>query len=460
MSIDHQSVSAHDSARDSVLRLGQRLRRARLARNLTQGEVAKNQFSISYISAVERGQIRPSLGALEKLAERLQVPMTDLLSEDELGVRSTAVSAGYRDSASERHRVETENTLREAQILLAQRKSDEAVNLLLRLQSESLSPRESAELRLTLATCYNEQGRAEEARRVAQEALTLTERAGERELAERLRSALGQALSQLHDHASALEQYRAAEQAIQEHETLDPTLQLSLLLAVGNQYWSLAEHEQGIASFLQAAEVAKEVLSPERLGSLYWTISRALAARGDHAGAESYAARSLGAYEEAEHRRAVTAVYTRLGVALAYTGQAAEALTQLRRAEALATGHQDLQGRAEAQRNLALVYLEEKRPHDAEQAARDALETAEQLADAAVQVSALVVLARVQEVRKQQREATQSYERAVELLQNVPERSAAEQLPEVYAQFSEFLERHGESQRAFEMLKQAYKSTQ
>src|SRR5215831_18854781 len=47
----------------TTVRLGQRLRQARLARNLTQSEVAASQFSVSYISAVERGQIRPSLGA-------------------------------------------------------------------------------------------------------------------------------------------------------------------------------------------------------------------------------------------------------------------------------------------------------------------------------------------------------------------------------------------------------------
>jgi hypothetical protein len=94
--------------------------------------------------------------------------MTDLLSEDELGVLSTAVSVGHRDSASEHYCVETENTLREALILLHQHKSDESINLLLRLPSEGLTPRESAELHLTLATCYSEQGRAEEACRVAQ----------------------------------------------------------------------------------------------------------------------------------------------------------------------------------------------------------------------------------------------------------------------------------------------------
>jgi transcriptional regulator with XRE-family HTH domain len=62
----------------TTVRLGQRLRQARLARNLTQSEVAASQFSVSYISAVERGQIRPSLGALEKLAQRLQVSVAEL----------------------------------------------------------------------------------------------------------------------------------------------------------------------------------------------------------------------------------------------------------------------------------------------------------------------------------------------------------------------------------------------
>jgi GntR family transcriptional regulator, trigonelline degradation regulator len=76
---DESASSTRDPARESTRRLGQRLRRARLDRNLTQGEVAQNLFSISYVSAVERGQIRPSLGALEKLAERLQVPVTELL---------------------------------------------------------------------------------------------------------------------------------------------------------------------------------------------------------------------------------------------------------------------------------------------------------------------------------------------------------------------------------------------
>jgi transcriptional regulator with XRE-family HTH domain len=64
MTMDQSTPNPDDASHEANLRLGQRLRSARIARNLTQGEVAKDQFSISYISAVERGQIRPSLGVL------------------------------------------------------------------------------------------------------------------------------------------------------------------------------------------------------------------------------------------------------------------------------------------------------------------------------------------------------------------------------------------------------------
>jgi tetratricopeptide (TPR) repeat protein len=460
MGIDQTIAGTRDPARESTLRLGQRLRRARLNRNLTQGEVAKNQFSVSYVSAVERGQIRPSLGALEKLAERLQVPVTELLSEGEFEMRYAFPSAEHRESASERHREEVESTLREAQILSRQHKSDEAISLLLRLQSQHLSPRDSATLQLSLARCYSEQGRAEEARRVAQEAIVVAERGGERELAERLRSELGRAYSLMQNYTTALEQFRECLKAAQEQVIRDPGFKLEVLVHIGNQYWNLGEYPAAITTLLQAAEVAEEVVQPEMLGGVYWTISQALETRGDHAGAKSYALRSLAAYEESTVRRSIATVYNRLGTALARTGQAGEALVQLNRAYSIASGQHDLEGIAEAERNLALVYLEEKRSSEANQAAREALSAAERLGDAASQASAILVLARVQEARKQTSEAAESFEHAIELLQSLESTAATAQLREAYAQFSEYLERHGESKRAFEMLKQAYKSTQ
>jgi transcriptional regulator with XRE-family HTH domain len=68
--------------------LGKRLRTARYARNLTQEALAGDTFSKSYISAVERDKLTPSIPALRALAERLAVPLAFLLGEHDLALTS------------------------------------------------------------------------------------------------------------------------------------------------------------------------------------------------------------------------------------------------------------------------------------------------------------------------------------------------------------------------------------
>src|SRR5216683_4779109 len=72
--------------------VGARLRAARLAKKYTQNQLAAPDFSVSYISAIERGQIQPSLRALEILARRLELSSTDLLSGNSQQADKLAVS--------------------------------------------------------------------------------------------------------------------------------------------------------------------------------------------------------------------------------------------------------------------------------------------------------------------------------------------------------------------------------
>src|SRR5216110_1240866 len=72
--------------------VGEKLRAARVAQHYTQSQLAAPDFSVSYISAIERGQIHPSLRALEILARRLDLSSTDFLPE-----KSQDTSAGNGD---------------------------------------------------------------------------------------------------------------------------------------------------------------------------------------------------------------------------------------------------------------------------------------------------------------------------------------------------------------------------
>jgi len=72
--------------------LGERVRQLRIARGLTQTELAGERFSKEYVSQIERGKTRPTAETIEWLADRLGVDATFL----EIGV-----------SSSERERVES-----------------------------------------------------------------------------------------------------------------------------------------------------------------------------------------------------------------------------------------------------------------------------------------------------------------------------------------------------------------
>src|SRR5579872_2974148 len=61
--------------------VGANMFRIRRKLGITQKQLAAPEFSISYISAIERGRIRPSLKALDILARRLGVTSAELLAE-------------------------------------------------------------------------------------------------------------------------------------------------------------------------------------------------------------------------------------------------------------------------------------------------------------------------------------------------------------------------------------------
>jgi tetratricopeptide (TPR) repeat protein len=60
--------------------IGRRLRRLRLARGLTQRELAAPKYTHAYVSTIEAGRRRPSRNAVEHLAEKLGVDVDELLT--------------------------------------------------------------------------------------------------------------------------------------------------------------------------------------------------------------------------------------------------------------------------------------------------------------------------------------------------------------------------------------------
>jgi tetratricopeptide (TPR) repeat protein len=434
----------------TTVRLGQRLRQARLARNLTQSEVAASQFSVSYISAVERGQIRPSLGALEKLAQRLQVSVADLVRIEPGDV--VAPAAGGYVSAYERDDIDAQ--MREANILIRQGNAEAALEILVPVTERGPSLREQATLKWHLAFCYNALRRSEDARREAQESIQLADRVGDPDLRERARLELSLAHSLGQKHQAALDQLRLCLEAIEKAAVLDLLFRMKVLFLLGSESWLLGEQEAALTYLREATTLADEALDPEKLGLRYSQLATVARTQGDYRSARTFSARSLVAYEDAGNRRVMGQAHTRLGRVFAQSGNLSAALTELELARQRAELQNDARGLAEAQSNLASLYLGQQRTDDAVKAAEQATTLAESLDDATLLAEAHLVTAQVHEAKKDYGNAERTFEQAIEGLKLA---NAFAQLSDAYALFSEFLERRGQSRKALEVLKQAWK---
>src|SRR5207302_8409001 len=106
--------------------VGAKIRAMRQAKKYTQSQLALPEFSVSYISAIERGQIHPSLRALEILAQRLGLPSSELMpshsqNDTTLGI---TLSALKNDDAA------FELAFLEAHIYILQGEAARAITLL------------------------------------------------------------------------------------------------------------------------------------------------------------------------------------------------------------------------------------------------------------------------------------------------------------------------------------------
>ncbi|MBQ8893700.1 MAG: helix-turn-helix transcriptional regulator [Clostridia bacterium] len=67
----------------NAVKMGKRLREARLAKKMTQAEVVDGFITRNMLSQIESGSATPSMKTLEFLAGRLDLSMASLMAEDE-----------------------------------------------------------------------------------------------------------------------------------------------------------------------------------------------------------------------------------------------------------------------------------------------------------------------------------------------------------------------------------------
>jgi transcriptional regulator with XRE-family HTH domain len=267
--IDDQLTTIHNQARMQAdlspaagETIGQRLKRLRLDRGLSQRELAAPGVSYAYISRIEAGTRQPSVKALRRLAANLGVsadyletgskidPSADReirLSDLELAVRlgewdnvEEPLEAAIAEAVADG---DTASALR-ARVALAtlageRREHSRAIELLeAALQDEPFAPAERYDIYHNLGRMYTEAGRPEAAVELFERCVSAVEASGDASLAARYATQLSYALSDIGELARAEAVVRHALESVKETE--DPYMRVRL-------YWSIARlaHTEG-----------------------------------------------------------------------------------------------------------------------------------------------------------------------------------------------------------------------
>lgn len=232
--------------------VGARLRSARLARKYTQQQLAQPDFSVSYISAIERGQIQPSLRALEILARRLELNTTELLPANTalMGVSSS------ENAGAVLGKEEQELLLLEAQIAIHQKKPEQAIHLVQGLlpRKGERNEKKSSSIPYILGWAYLEAGQLEESELMLAEAARLA-----RETLDPLYPCIlglqSAVYSAMHNVEQARQLQRESLQVVA-HQTRSP--QNTIFLAQLHAH--LAQHYHALGEFAEAREQFQQTL--------------------------------------------------------------------------------------------------------------------------------------------------------------------------------------------------------
>ncbi len=436
--------SSHSQMGQSV---GAKIRAARLAKHYTQSQLAAPDFSVSYISAIERGQIHPSLRALEILAQRLELNPTQLLPERGQSEQGQGGSVSSRDGD------EIDLVLIEGQIAIMQGGAQQVIPRLSRIPVKSMKPEQHMLQRLLLgwaSLLVDQLPKAEQL-------LVETERqAKEQQNMPVFLYALyllGQVYTAMYNHQQAQQGYERCLLAMEQTLPRDPFLQLQVYNLLGQECVSLEQIETAIEKFTQAIAIAETLADEGSLRTVYHDICTHYANTQEYLLATVYAYKCL--HLQREHSLPLKSeIYHNLGRAL-LKKNAEEARSYLE--EALRQEHivQDTLTHASLSTRLGEWYLLHKQLERAEEYVQKARELTDGVGDSTIVVEALLLLGRISYARAEYEQSDVHFMQGLEMLERL---SVPDELSEQSALYAQMLEGRGKEREALTWYRRAFES--
>lgn len=433
-------------------RVGTNIREVRTKLGMTQAQLAAPEFSISYISAIERGKIRPSLKALSILARRLDVPLTFLLEGSPAGA-TEARAVGYSPAdAGPDQRIDVD--LLQASVLIQQDELEQANQLIAPIQAERITTEQVCRLFLLRGQIHLAAGEYQEAVVDLRSAVSQGETLNDVEFSEQARNLLGQAYFYLYNYTLAMENHFRCANAIESRHINDPVFSLDVYSNLANDYFRLGELEKSVTYYHRALETFDQMSRDTRsFAQMYMEISQNYKESGKLTMARDYAMRSLALYVMRDEQRLVGLTHQRLGKALERQNDLGDAEREYRYAIDIEHELNDAISASTCHTSLAELLLKQGRMDEAEKEASEALDFARESGDPQTQGQALFAMAQLRHKADDYAEADQLFMQALEMLDAS---HAHEIAASAYFRFANLLEDRGDVQRSLNAIKKAY----
>lgn len=311
--------------------LGEKIRRLRLARGMTQEELAGREYTRGFVSAVESGRTGVSNEALELFARRLGVPVAVFRLDDQ--TFQLELARVVRD-------------LEEGRLQAAR----EALERL--LERETVQPRQEVIARRWLARALLAQGDVGYALEQLGRALVRAEQVGDREERVRLEALVGEAHFLQDQIGEAIQEHEACLRAVESGVVADPTFALALRVQLAAEYERSGDPPAALAHYEAALALAESAWDLGQSAALHWRTSRRYREAGNHDAALRHALRARAHDRALAKRRLQSELLTGLGRALEALGEPAAAEERLREAVAVAAALEDSARQAAALASL------------------------------------------------------------------------------------------------------------
>jgi transcriptional regulator with XRE-family HTH domain len=431
--------------------VGARLREARLARKYTQSQLAKPDFSVSYVSAIERGQIHPSLRALEIFAQRLGISATDLLSKQ----TGQALRGLSKKDTNKEKKQDIELQLLEAQLLILQGDSRQATVLLRTLSSDMLKSQQEIRWCYLLGTALYHSGLLQESEAVLTEALST---AGNHNdfFVKHMRNVLGLVYISMRNHSQGFEyQLRNLDQLEKGQQPHDEFFDAQVYTNMGLLSMDLDNIDEAIEMFQHALSETKELLSAEQLSSMYWNISRYLAETQQYFFAALYGYKTLQLLEQEYSDSLRSELYHYLGQALLLQDQQTT-LSYLEKLLQDASLERDTLAFASVTATTAEALLRQGELKKAYEYAQKACKLASAYGDRIVTASIFLTYGSIAYARKDYQVGDAQFMAGLSMLERL---NTYKELADQSAIYAQLLEERGLPDEALKYYKKAYESS-